>query len=310
MAGIKYAPTTSNSKKKRRKHSTPDPNSDPKPYNHNLYFILERELFLQERGIFPTIQEASSFHRPDTSDAAAQYCSNIEIPPLPARYSSLILQDDWYVNKKKKRAHVKVHGIISFRELAAMVASSWKKEDEESVKYFDVVANKARRCCYPPNKVSVAPSSLELVAIAATKAGINLASILPGALSSVPDAPDSTLEELSPKEASSVGQVMSSEGSSSFEQVYSEPLPVLPDVTAPLILPQNVATSSQPTVSARPGCLKKKISQSMGDVSLPPPILPIDDQAGCIDRRVSQISTISELDISDYEILALWTDGN
>ena len=58
-----------------------------------------------------------------------------------------------------------MHGIISFRELAAMVANSWKEEDDEIVKYLDVVADKARRYCYLPafNLVDTsAKASLEL----------------------------------------------------------------------------------------------------------------------------------------------------
>lgn len=108
------------------------PNSGTRPYNHyNLYFILERELFLQARGVFPS---SNSVY-----DIQNNY-GFIDLPPLPSRYASLVLPYEWYIHKKKKRAHVKSHGIISFRDMAAMIANSWKQEGEDMTTYFKVVA--------------------------------------------------------------------------------------------------------------------------------------------------------------------------
>jgi len=130
----------------------------PRPYNHyNLYFILERELFLQQRGIFPSTDQIT----PDAEALRSQQVlsqslvsivepqqvnyNDIEIPTLPSRYSSLVLPKDWFVHKKKKRAHVKTHGLVSFREMAAMVASRWKQEDQEIILYVKTVVEKIKQ---------------------------------------------------------------------------------------------------------------------------------------------------------------------
>ncbi|KAL7540322.1 hypothetical protein ACHAXR_010041 [Thalassiosira sp. AJA248-18] len=137
MAGGKHNKAQNNGKKSLRKDSSSG--SDPRPYNcYNLYFILERELFLQERGVYPSSNhdEAAEFH--------VDY-SGIELPSLPSRYSSLVLSDHWYVHKKKKRAHVKTHGLVSFREMASMVASRWKQEDNEIILFLKSVADKVKQ---------------------------------------------------------------------------------------------------------------------------------------------------------------------
>ncbi|KAL7538266.1 hypothetical protein ACHAXR_008425 [Thalassiosira sp. AJA248-18] len=129
MAGSKHNKAQNNGKKTMRKDSSSG--SDPRPYNsYNLYFILERELFLQERGVYPSTTNAL---QPSSSAGFHVDYNGIELPPLPSKYSSLVLPDQWYVHKKKKRAHVKTHGLVSFREMASMVASRWKQEDNEIV---------------------------------------------------------------------------------------------------------------------------------------------------------------------------------
>eukprot|EP00581_Thalassiosira_minuscula_P016627 CAMPEP_0183721908 /NCGR_PEP_ID=MMETSP0737-20130205/14023_1 /TAXON_ID=385413 /ORGANISM="Thalassiosira miniscula, Strain CCMP1093" /LENGTH=243 /DNA_ID=CAMNT_0025951973 /DNA_START=47 /DNA_END=778 /DNA_ORIENTATION=+ len=115
--------------------------SNPRPYNHyNLYFILERELFLQSRGV----ASATNSQRPKDVGFHDEYGS-IGLPPLPSRYSSLVLPRDWFVHKKKKRAHVKTHGLVSFSDMAAMVASRWKQESQEIVLYVKTVAQKVKQ---------------------------------------------------------------------------------------------------------------------------------------------------------------------
>lgn len=121
--------------------------SDPKPYNHyNLYFILERELFLQANGVYPTRDRF-------VQDTEVDY-TGLELPPLPSRYSSLVLHDDWFVSKKKYRAHTKSHGLISFREMAAMISTRWKeessswKEDGSEIRAFvRTVAERVKQRC-------------------------------------------------------------------------------------------------------------------------------------------------------------------
>mmetsp|Transcript_31348 Transcript_31348/g.56794 ORF Transcript_31348/g.56794 Transcript_31348/m.56794 type:complete len:234 (-) Transcript_31348:66-767(-) len=145
MAGSKNT-SAKNGKTLTRKGYTAGP--DSRPYNHyNLYFILERELFLQERGVYPSmdrIAEVSSFQWSNIAGSHTYY-NGIDLPSLPPRYSSLILPYDWFVHKKKKRAHVKTHGLVSFREMAAMVASRWKQEDKEIVSFMKTVANKIKQ---------------------------------------------------------------------------------------------------------------------------------------------------------------------
>ena len=102
-------------------------------------------LFLQERGVYPStdrIAEASVF--PRFAGTHTDY-NDINLPHLPSRYSSLILPHDWFVHKKKKRAHVKTHGLVSFREMAAMVASRWKQEDKDIVLFMKTVASKIKQ---------------------------------------------------------------------------------------------------------------------------------------------------------------------
>lgn len=81
-----------------------------KPYNnYNLFFMLEREKFLQNNGTFPIDPTEAGVQRSDNTDSDIDY-SDINIPPFPLRYAALTLPDDWYVNKKKQRRHAKTHG--------------------------------------------------------------------------------------------------------------------------------------------------------------------------------------------------------
>ena len=92
-----------------------------RPYNcYNLFYILERELCLQSSGV-ETWKTANTKETTDSSgsgsvqedDVSTDY-SDLEIPSLPPRYQSLILQNNWFVHGKrnmKKRPHVKTHGV-------------------------------------------------------------------------------------------------------------------------------------------------------------------------------------------------------
>lgn len=129
--------TKSNKALKRENSSS---HSDLRPYNHyNLYFILERELFLQERGVYPLNDRGVNSH-----NTGVDY-SGLCLPHFPTRYSSLVLQHDWFVHKKKRRAHVKTHGLVSFSGMSAMIAARWKKEDEAITDFVTEIAGKVKR---------------------------------------------------------------------------------------------------------------------------------------------------------------------
>ena len=112
-----------------------------RPYNcYNLFFILERELFLQSRGVHTLKDQVDSIQ--------VNNYSNLDLPNLPPRYQSLILPDYWFVHGRKKnqtRPHIKTHGVASLREIAVMVASNWKTADEETLRYVKTVANVLKR---------------------------------------------------------------------------------------------------------------------------------------------------------------------
>ncbi|KAL7516508.1 hypothetical protein ACHAWX_001515 [Stephanocyclus meneghinianus] len=100
-----------------------------RPYTeYNLFFQLEREYILQvELGFQPDYELSEVF---DPSDS-----SNYQGPPLPSRYSGLILLSDWHLpgkEKRRKRRHRKTHGKIGFHELSLRIADSWKNVDAET----------------------------------------------------------------------------------------------------------------------------------------------------------------------------------
>ncbi|EED96731.1 predicted protein [Thalassiosira pseudonana CCMP1335] len=109
-----------------------------RPLNsYNLYFILERALFLQSKGAKSWKEEdrrlSLNFH---------EYC-DLELPPFPMRYQSLVLMDDWFMhgkNRHKTRKHTKSDGGINFRDLARAVSASWKNVDPEVLNFVRVVA--------------------------------------------------------------------------------------------------------------------------------------------------------------------------
>ncbi|KAL7537525.1 hypothetical protein ACHAXR_007885 [Thalassiosira sp. AJA248-18] len=145
MVGGKHSKATNNGKSFKKDSSS---GSGPRPYNnYNLYFLLERELFLQERGVYPSTnhaEEASTLQRSSSAGSHVDY-SGIDLPPLPSRYSALVLPDDWYVHKKKRRAHVKTHGLISFCDMASMVGARWKQEDNDIRLFLKTVSEKVKQ---------------------------------------------------------------------------------------------------------------------------------------------------------------------
>lgn len=131
-----------------QKSSTP-----ARAYNaYNLFFILEHRVLLLSRGVVANDEHYStskhSQFKQDVRSYTNNRCSDLAIPPLPSRYSSLILQDDWFVpgrNKHLKRMHVKTHGVISFQEVAKIVGANWKNIDQETMDFVKKVAGILKR---------------------------------------------------------------------------------------------------------------------------------------------------------------------
>ena len=119
---------------------------------YNIFFILEHKLILQSRGVFPYDAYSSTKHsqfKPDVhSRRNNEYMVDLAIPPLPSRYSSLILPDDWFVpgrKKLEKRKHTKTHGVISFKDVAHFTATNWKNIDQETLDFVTQVADITKR---------------------------------------------------------------------------------------------------------------------------------------------------------------------
>mmetsp|Transcript_35325 Transcript_35325/g.59978 ORF Transcript_35325/g.59978 Transcript_35325/m.59978 type:complete len:290 (+) Transcript_35325:1-870(+) len=115
-----------------------------KPYNrYNIYYMLERERFLQSKPNYK-----ANANNPDTaSDASSSNIitgyENLDLPDLPQRYAHLNLAFDWYMPGKRKaikRDHKKSHGLASFQEIARLVADGYRVIDDETLKYVTTVA--------------------------------------------------------------------------------------------------------------------------------------------------------------------------
>mmetsp|Transcript_17584 Transcript_17584/g.38355 ORF Transcript_17584/g.38355 Transcript_17584/m.38355 type:complete len:293 (+) Transcript_17584:99-977(+) len=106
----------------------------PRPCTaYNLFLQLEREYILQTLLCYkPTITNPDSvFHPTDKT-----YPANA--PPLPSRYSDLILPYDWHIpgkTKRRKRLHRKSHGKIGFHELNERISKAWSLADKEVKEY-------------------------------------------------------------------------------------------------------------------------------------------------------------------------------
>ena len=118
------------------------------PYNrYNLFYILERELLLQSRGVeaqttTDSLQSCGSRQEQGDDVNVINNYSDLKIPPLPPRYQNLILRKDWFVHgKRNKRRHVKSHGTASFKDLATTIALTWSEIDDETLQYLTTVAS-------------------------------------------------------------------------------------------------------------------------------------------------------------------------
>mmetsp|Transcript_31605 Transcript_31605/g.53902 ORF Transcript_31605/g.53902 Transcript_31605/m.53902 type:complete len:268 (+) Transcript_31605:154-957(+) len=120
-------------------------NHDPcknKPYNrYNIFYILERERFLQSNPSYKT-SIAGSTAAASSPNIVTGY-ENLDLPDLPQRYAHLDLAFDWYMPGKRKatkRDHKKSHGLASFQEIARFVADGYRNIDDDTFKYITTVA--------------------------------------------------------------------------------------------------------------------------------------------------------------------------
>ena len=69
---------------------------------YNLFYRLERHLLLHQRGVESPASDAP------LPEVVERY-KYLELPPLPPRYSDLVMPDLWFVSSKggKKRSHRK-----------------------------------------------------------------------------------------------------------------------------------------------------------------------------------------------------------
>jgi len=111
--------------------------------DYNVFFLLERELFYQEKGI-KIGQKINSDHDLRLN---LQY-GNIadSFPPRPTRYESLELPNFWFLKKTTSNRRSKSKGAAA-DGLSSLIASKWKTCDREVKAYVSVVARivKSRR---------------------------------------------------------------------------------------------------------------------------------------------------------------------
>lgn len=110
-----------------------------RPYNrYNIYYILERERFLQ----------SNSKYKSKAADACSAniitgYEDIGDLPSLPPQYAKIELSSDWYMPGKRKlakRDHKKSHGVASFQEIARKVADGWRSIDASTLEYCTILA--------------------------------------------------------------------------------------------------------------------------------------------------------------------------
>ena len=116
-------------------------NNSSRPYNrYNVYFILERERLVLERG-GSTKWSSMTKSNPEAAQVKEGY-EHLDIPKqLPPRFSHLYVPEGWYAPgpELKKRPHRRSHGVASFKELAKEIAQSWKSIDIVTHQYCTAV---------------------------------------------------------------------------------------------------------------------------------------------------------------------------
>lgn len=132
MPTISKTRTTTPAKQYEAKAKRVEYDSLDRPLNHyNLFYMLERELFLQKAGVNKS--NDTDKKKADSSTVRFEHYADLasSFPPRPARYQGLILPDDWFMHGKKRRTHCRHHGVVTLTEMTSAIALSWKTVDAE-----------------------------------------------------------------------------------------------------------------------------------------------------------------------------------
>ena len=300
-------------KRKVSSGSTSSHGDGGRPYNHyNLYFILERELFLQERGVFPKepAKVRGGVQRSDSTGSEVDY-SDIDLPPLPIRYASLALPDGWYIHRKKKRAHVKTHGIISFREMATMVANRWKREDRDIVSYVKTVARSVKQRFDEANRLHNMSSASLLQEADAAMMKMSSASLLQREDSApVMSKPPLSMPVITPTRER---EMYPKTGQMAF---FPQDFPTFSNKRRdPTVAGYGLDSMTNPMIrdgfAACFPCGAGEDNLAAQDVLLQPPLPPLPNKSveDFLSRRRSSVTSsanIAQLDLPDSEIIGMW----
>ena len=87
-----------------------------------MYYILERELFLKNKGVEPTEKRTSEEELKNYGDLASLF------PPCPSRYKSLKLSSTWFLKRsvRYRNRSTKNRVAIPLDGLSRRISSSWK----------------------------------------------------------------------------------------------------------------------------------------------------------------------------------------
>jgi len=130
-----------------------------RPWNrYIIYFKMEREKLIMAKGgstewskssneddddddTNPKPENANTANNANTAKSSkkptptGEY-DDLTMPPLPKRFAHLTVPRGWYIpDLAHRRPHRKSHGVTSSRELAKMIAESWKEVDDETLEW-------------------------------------------------------------------------------------------------------------------------------------------------------------------------------
>eukprot|EP00956_Cyclotella_meneghiniana_P029305 scaffold70496_cov67-Cyclotella_meneghiniana.AAC.1 len=124
---------------------------------YNLYYILERELFLKNNGAPPAVKFTSRSERMYYGDLASTF------PPLPSRYESLELPDFWFLRRthpqRNRYKKYRDSNSVSLHGLTSAIAKSWKSCDASVKDYVRAVAKIITKRTHSKNSTNSLPSN-------------------------------------------------------------------------------------------------------------------------------------------------------
>ena len=112
--------------------------------SYNLFYTLERQLFLKENGIPSSqVKHVSEDDWKNYGDLSRLF------PTRPSRYKSLDLPDTWFIKRtsRSRNRSTKNQDAICLEGLSKAIASSWKTCDAEVKGYVTTVAEMIKKRC-------------------------------------------------------------------------------------------------------------------------------------------------------------------